>query len=563
MYLLKHLRLTLPQNSVHILCIGLLCIGLLQPFKGVSQTVIQEFELEDYYDDNGIYPFEYHSGNMEMIYQRHRPVVKLSENEFIHIWRPKELNSRIRAFTRYNLLLDSVWCKEIELRDDEEIAHVYADRENLHIVTFEYDHRQDEYRVLHRKLALEDGKEFDTKILSVIKDTKEIPLFLESVEGDSLFVIYYYRNLVDRKSVRYYYDHQQKEDDLGVRAQRVCNVVFDIYTCQGVRVSNDTLNISHNPKNKIDVLSGQLDRRGNFYLTTLERDQYLTIYQYNRATEKVDSLTYPDFPRYWREDDIYNTHLPPKIEGDGRLYIAFCKRDKMKRVGMQIQSIHVLRFDFKQKEIDASRQLTTDSSVLVDVSKAREKAGLKPITKFDRYLIRDMIIKPDASLLLLLQKFDQENRMNSTLSRPFMFFSPVSQGAPMTILEEIVIFEFTPLGDFSRTLIVPSYQRVRVAIEMMGHFFSVMPDWEANQLQFLVHENGGEKYSEPMRLYYKTLDLSDGQTSERVQIFDHRKRNHYYSRPHTTWLNEHVVATLMFVNSSISTQTYWVSHSLP
>ncbi len=540
---------------------ALILLGL--SFVGVeAQTIIQELKLEDYYDDNGIYPFDYHSGNIEMLYKAHDPILRLSENDFIHIWRNKEFDSRVRAVTRYNILLEEFWQSEIELRDDEEIAGIYRSDTTLYILTTEYESRQDEYRLMTRTLGLESGKQGNIQILSVIPLDQDDPLFLDFSPNDSLFAIYYYCNSHPRKRIRYYYDHPQGEDELGVRAERVEYAVIDVYDITSERIYKDTITISEDPNNKIDVINGALDNEGNFYLSTIQKDQTLTMYQYNRSSLCVNALSLPNFPRYWRETDLYNAHFPPLMGKDERIYLAYCDRDKKKRVGMQTGNIQVVTFDFKHGEIDMRRRINIDSSILVEVSKAREDAGLKPITKFDKYMIHSMIETPDQGLMLLMQKFNQENRLGIGASRSISMFSPIAQGTPTTILEEIVIFQFDPYGKYERVLVIPSYQRIKVAIEMMGYFFNVHPDWEDQSFHFLIHENGGKKFGDPLRLYYKTLDLVTGKISERKQIFEHKRRNHYFSRPHTVWLNDQVVATLMHVNTSLNTLSYWITYSI-
>ncbi len=528
----------------------------------LSQNVIKELKLEDYYDDNGIYPFNYHVGNMDIIYKSHNPILKLSENDFVHIWRPKEFNSRIRGISRYNLLLEESWYSEIELRDEEEIVRVFQKDTTIVLLNVDYDNKLKEHKILTRLIGIKSGELLETNILSVVKGDRDFNLFLEFSPNDSLFTIYHYGNTHSNKRVRYFYDYQEGEEELGVRAERVEYVVIDVYCMELERKYKDTMYISENPKNKVDVLCGRLDDTGNFYIGTITKNQDFVMYQFHGKSKDTQSLRVRDFPRYWRESDLYNAHFPPLVGKGERIYLAYCDRDKSKGVGMNINMYQIVAFDFRNREVDMKRRINIDSSILVEVSKKREEAGLKPITKFDKYLIHSMIETPDQGLMLIVQKFSQENRLSVGSYRSISLFSPIAQGTATTILEEIIIFEFDPFGRYKNIMVVPSYQRVKVAIEMLGYFFNLFPDWEDQTFHFLVHENGGEKYGEPLRLFYKTLDLTTGKVSERIQIFEHKRRNHYYSRPHTIWLNDQVVATLMHVNTSISTQSFWVTYSI-
>lgn len=542
-------------NKAFILLAGLLSLwGNME-----AQEIIREVELEDFYDENRLYPYRIDAPSGGNIYKSHQPALRLSESDFVYVWKPENSDSEKRMLTKYGLLLEEQWSTEFELRDDESILHLVKAAENLQIFCHEYIREVDEHRIYVRMFDLESGEEQSTRIIGTIEGKWEKAPALAFSKNNQYFVIFHYGNENDFRRIKFLFEYYNSDETMGFRALQSTYLAYSIYNGDLEKVKSDTVTLARSAKNKLSQMGGDIDDRGNFYLYSLSRDQTFRIEQHKLAGGEAQVLEYRDYPRFWLEKNEALTQFPPVLGEDEVIYIPFCDRQKRFRQGRVITRLEIAAFDFKTGEVNLRRSLPLSATELVEISKAREEAKMKPIKRLDNYIIRELRQLPDKSLLTVLQRYNYFERVRYNYTPFDLNNSRYHLPAPNILLEEILLFHFLPDGTFNRMITIPSTQRIGVLTELMGHHYEMQYREEDRTLQVLIHENDGEKYSDPMRLFHRSVDLNTGQLSERTQVFENRRRNHYFFRPYTIWLNDHVVVAMMHAATGINTQSFLIS----
>ncbi|MEM6630673.1 MAG: hypothetical protein AAF694_13420 [Bacteroidota bacterium] len=543
---------------IRVLLIGLgLYVGCIQMLWG--QNTIATLEVDDFMEDNGTYPYSFINGERSILYKSHDPCLRISEHEFLSIFRPNEVRERQRKLVLYTALLEEVWTLDLELKDDESIFHCYVEGNDIILLSAKYETKFKHYQILVRKIDKVEGTEEAPNILLTLKARREEAFGFERSPDDSTFIIYSYLNLVSSQPVRYFMDFQQKNDSPGYRADRVTDVSYHIFDQSLNKVTADTLSLSPDIPKRTYIMGVWMDNSQRLYIAEVDKEQIFSVVQVDSRSNTSVRLQYENFPKFWRDEDLYNLHFPPLIGDQQKLFIPIITREREPRVGQQIEEIKVLCFDFEKEEVNQDRKIEVGPSLLVAVSKAREDWGQDPLEKFDEYLFQDILFTPQGGIMLILQRYEVEHTFNQLFTSFTGFYDFLPNGAPALLLEELLIFTFDPYGNLDKMYNVPTHQEVSVPIQVLGMHYSFYPDWENEKIYFLMHENEGERFHKPMRTYFRELDLSSGQVTERTQVFDHKRRYHFFSRPHTVWLNEHIVATMVHVTSSLSTKSFWVT----
>ena len=475
------------------------------------------------------------------------------------IFRPNEVRERQRKLVLYTALLEEVWSLDLELKDDENIFHSYVQGNYIVLLSAQYESKSKHYQILVRKIDKREGTEIAPDLLVALKAKREEAFGFERSPNDSSFVIYSYLNRASSQPVRYFMDFQQKNDSPGYRADRVTDIYYHIFDCSLTKLASDTLSLSHSLPKHSYVMGVWLDDAARLYIAQVDKNQVFTMVQVDNSSQETVALQYENFPKFWRDEDLYNLHFPPLIGRKERVYVPILTREKEPRIGRQIKEIKILCFDFVKEEVNQDRKIEVGPSLLVAVSKAREEWGQEPLEKFDEYLFKELSFTPNGGIMLILQRYEVEHTFNQLFTSFTGFYDFFPSGAPALLLEELLLFTFDPSGNLDKMYNVPSHQEVSVPIQVLGMHYSSYPDWERNKIYFLMHENEGEKFHKPMRTFYRELDLESGEVSDRIQVFDHKRRYHFFSRPHTVWLNENIVATMVHVTSSLSTKSFWVT----
>ena len=518
----------------------LLGFGILFSSQTVfSQGVIEKENLKHFPKKNDRYPYEGIEYDNELAYVTHHPSLQLTPSSFLTIWTPSNKSYRHRMVKRYYLVLEQEWESLIKMEYEEEVLNMAKVDTQVVILTSYFDSPAKQQVVKARYMGLESGIIHEEKILFMAMDARSDNVIHMAMSADSSrYLLYYYDMKAKRKRAYVNHDFLLTNEYLGHRAVKADMVPFAVFDKGFERVYADTMDINLDRDKRSFSLGCQIDLMGNVYATIFEKPSNLSIVQFSASTRTEKELTYYDFPDFWSENDIYQTHMPGIIGENGHVYIAISDREKL-RGNWHTLGFKILDFDFEKEEVDTERNVRTNSTVHIQVSKARDKFGLKPAKRFDKYMILDIRLMDDQSMWLVTQKIEEE-RLVSSYTGTAGFLPRMGMH-----LQEIVLFEFDPLGEYQRSIVVPSQQYSFASETQPSLFFHLTHDKENNKFKILTEEKDGEKLNLSERLFYREVDLATSEVSERKLIYKGRRNFQLWYKFYTLWLNHSILATMV------------------
>ncbi len=154
-------------------------------------------------------------------------------------------------------------------------------------------------------------------------------------------------------------------------------------------------------------------------------------------------------------------------------------------------------------------------------------------------MILDIRLMDDQSMWLVTQKIEEE-RLVSSYTGTAGFLPRMGMH-----LQEIVLIEFDPLGEYQRSIVVPSQQYSFASETQPSLFFHLTHDKENNKFKILTEEKDGEKLNLSERLFYREVDLATSEVSERKLIYKGRRNFQLWYKFYTLWLNHSILATMV------------------
>lgn len=517
---------------------------------GHAQEIIDYVHVKEF--DSGVngHPYEVGGWNSNIMYKSHDPAISLPNGDFVYLWEPSK-GFRKRILVKFNVLLEESWRHEFKLDSEEAILHLYESDSAIMLLTRQYDYRSRLHSVMYRSFSKDSGNVSKAKFFHRVSGRySDIPFMRISNDGQSL-MFYQYINENKNKRVRLYGDFQFGDERLGYRITQATHLQYAQYNLQleKIREGNIELNLKDN---KTYVLDCHHDSKGNIYISKINRAENFSISRFDVSTENIQELSVNEFPKFWEEEEPYYTLMPPYISDIGRAYIALADRRRM-RGSWHTQNIEIVSFDFEANKVDRSRSIETNSSLLVKISKAREKFGIRPARKFDSYVLKEIIERDNGELLLLSQRFyiDQFRHPQS---------SPQDPMEANFRLEEIVMYQFDALGNFMRAIIIPCLQRNIEDEDIEGMFFEAHLVEEEGSLHIVTHEVSGEEVQGPARTYFRRVDLDTGEVTDRKKIFEGKRRGNHFYKHYTEWLNNSLLA--LTVEDGDDGRTYVITVNL-
>ena len=245
-------------------CFLLFCLF---PILLSGQNIIKEVELEDFFEENEIYPFDFIHRSSPFFYKMHTPTYRLSENDFIMVWRADDFREEKRIIARYNLLLEEIWKLEFELRKEEEIEYIFHRDSLVYLLTIEYDFQAKEHRALARSFSLATGDEKNTEILFSRHGDWQDDLFITQSPNQERFLIYYYGHSDSRKTTRTYFDYIHPDGSLGQRTIRANYLSLKLIDSHLHTVARDSVSLPDPPKLRPVFFESLIDDAGRIYIT--------------------------------------------------------------------------------------------------------------------------------------------------------------------------------------------------------------------------------------------------------------------------------------------------------
>ncbi len=520
-----------------------LLLSLLLALSLHGQKVLSTVELEDLQtDEDYIFPYNSWGPNRIFPVQDIDPSLRLDNGQLLFIWKPDKLSSRLRQISCYDLLLNELWSTEFELDRNEEVILLleHGGGDSAILLTRQNEYFQNRVWIRHRMIALDQGEIKPPQGLEIIEGKFDNEVFLIQSPDRNSFATYFYGHSTQGRSPSVTYEYINMNGQAGEHATRCDRVSFTVYDWMLSTIRRDTLQV---PERKNIVMGAVMDNDANFYAFHHQRKNIIGISMSPSDGSEDQLLTFrEDVPDLYELEKGIEGHLPPTPGQNQQLYWVITDRKTSGR-DRGINRYRVLCFDFQQKEVNTSRQVDINSTLLVAIEKQREAYNLRPLRRFDYYSIRDVIEMPDQSLWLIVQQHLQ-TEYPSTASPQNPYPKPTDGR-----IEEMVMFQFDPTGQIRQAVVVPSVQYLRNFEERMGAFYHLRVDTQENQFHIITREAAGEKYRDPDRLFYRRVDLETGLITPRVQIFEGERRNQLWIKAFTTWMTP-TILTLMYMEGS-------------
>ncbi|MEM7367128.1 MAG: hypothetical protein AAF587_00935 [Bacteroidota bacterium] len=505
-----------------------------------GQAVVGEVKLKKYSTDGfELYPYDYLDPYGRSIYVLHDPSFKASEGEVVQIWQPERGSYRDRIMRKYNILMELMWETEIELERDEEILHFYQTDTTIVLLTSKSERSIDRYSVVAHKFGLESGKLFATNVWWMINSTDDHGLQFHLAKDQSRMLLYHFVHEKEHRNVSLYYDYIRRDDQAGYRATGVHRAHFVVLGKDGSKLSEGFLEPG-NPK--MTVLDCQTDRENNVYLTAYEKPEKIKVLQWNAQTKEQRELTYEVGIPFHELLDSYTTHLPPTIGLGEKVYLSFSERVKRGKA-KGTKGFDIVCFDFMTYEVDTRRHLSINSTLQVLVEKQREEFGLKPVPRFDEFMIRDIVEMADSSLWLITQKYHSQSAPGANYASPDI-------GPADLKTEELILYEFGLEGKPKQAIVIPTIQYVQSMAERVSQFYHLEIDEQTRTARLITREPSGDKLRGPERIYFRRIDLNTREVTDRIQIYHGKRRDQYLLRAFIDWLNPAIVSFLVIDGDS-------------
>lgn len=513
--------------------------GLLFLSSGFSalhaQGLVGELKLKDFPTDNPwYYPYDFSAYAPEQVQLLHTPSIKVTEASFVQLWQSEKGPTRERHLTRYNVFLDQEWDTTFKLDMEEEIIHFYSEDSIVVVLSTKYSFLTGIHQVLARVFSLEDGSSSFTRLLWDTKTKSDESIWFDFSPDSSSFILFLFQNDHPYRRIRTSYDPWLMTERVGFRVSNAEYVEFRSYDRAMTQTNSGKIVLNNR---RLSVMDCQVDNKGNVYVSAFEKPETLHVFQWNAETETQRELHYDTFPGKTQIREYYYTRFPPLTGSEDRLYIAVAERvERGKQRG--IKSFQVINFDFALGTVDLSRKMEINSTLLVNAEKQRKSFGMRPLKRFDLFMIMDIVEMADKSLWLITQHYQTNQGRTYGVEHPAYRQTEQEIG-------EIIMYGFDPQGQVRQVIIVPTSQHTVKTIDRLGQFFHLDVDKEKGIMRFVTRESSEDNLRGPDRIFYRKVNLTTGEISPRMMLYSGKRREQLLLKAYTVWLNPSLVTLIM------------------
>lgn len=496
-----------------------------------AQEIIESRRFKEYNLDDGAYPMAMFDYDRATWAPTHQVASRISETDFVYLYKPRFSNFRERKMVRFDLSLEPVWELSFKLEREELVFHFYVEGDQIHMMSSQYHFKASAWEIRHRSFSVETGELLRQRSLMVIPGTQRQPVGY-AISPDSSHMMLYFINGKSRDNIGYTFNNGLP----GARINRTEMMIFNIYDRQLTLVDTGQISLNLERRDGSQFIDACIDDAGNVYTTTYTKGGVLGITGWLRFRGKQMELRYEGFPEPWDGQFPYMTYLPPKPGLPGRVHVAHAVRER-NRGRWETQAFKLITFDFNEEKVYGELEAPMGSSLLVEIGKARESINLKPEVVFDRYKIKDLLPMKNGKVWLLAQKHEV-----STQNR---FVNGQFVGRDFQITdEELLMIGFDKSGKPEGAIIIPIRQRAirpRAAFSLQ-HKYEINP--ETQEMRLLTWEASGERFRGQERLYHRRINLLEGSVSGRSKVWEGRRRDQFFLVPYMLWLSPDVMVGL-------------------
>ena len=306
----------------------LLSLALLFTLSAYTQTVIGKHHLKDYSITGEIYPYGWAEFGGDLYALANKPVVRLSESEFVYLWKP-DFGSKKRRLSCFNMLTEVVWDTEIKLAREEEIFHLYQVEDSIVTLSYRYRWEDKSHTILGRKYKKENGEFIKEEFLHTHMGRENDLIGFDLSPDSSQLIVFHFEHEQKGKNPRNHLQYPIADGQLGFRLANATHVVYAAFDKSLQRIHAGKIQSVVNAKNKSTIIDCQVGNDGHVYTTIFQEPSGLKVIQYHPETENQKELSFHNFPDPFK-DAPYAAHLPIMIGASGKAYAAYANREKLR-----------------------------------------------------------------------------------------------------------------------------------------------------------------------------------------------------------------------------------------
>lgn len=482
-----------------------------------------------------VYPVALGSLDGTDMYVSFNPALKLNSGQFLHLWKPERTRYKNRRLSKYNIFQEEIWVCDFELEDEESIDYYFVEEDKIYVMGSVGKRSSKEQMIIAHVISLDSGKVENTRVVHNQRIKSDQTLYFEVSPDESKLLYYYFQHERPGTFARANYNFIRQDNRIGYRYKNVDKVHLLIYDRKLNLLAEGSLK---GTSRKASIMDCQIDNEGNVYSLSYEKPGNLEALQYHIESGEQKKIRYDEFLQPNDMFNRFNTRMPTYVGSGQKLYLPKANRKGYGR-DRGTKAYELLCFDFETQELDLSRKININPGLQIEIEKQRKELGLRPLKRFDEYLMRDIFETEDGNMWFLVQKYHTSSLENPQSAN--YWEAPVNNYE----LAEFILFQFSPEGKAVKALIIPSYQRISGYMERLFFDYHMQIDKEKGKISMLTYEPSEQKFRGPERIFFRNINLNTGEISQKKKIYEGERRYQFFLNPYTVWLNEDILSFIM------------------
>lgn len=526
----------IPVIKLKELVLCVLLFGIANSLPLIGQSILGKEKMKRFPTESPwIFPVNLGDVDGRNMYISAYPALRLNSGEFIHLWKPERTQFDERRISKYNIFQELIWENTFEVEQEESIDYVYTNDDHLFVMGSLGKRHTKEQMIIAHVFTLDSGKLVQTRIVHNQSLRSDQDLLFELSADSSKMLYYYFQHRKPGMHTRATYNYTRQDHKIGYRYKNVDKIHLLIYDKELNLLDEAEIKMGDE---KASVLDCQIDNEGNVYALTYNKPSILEAIQYNITEKEQKKIRYEDFLKPSDMYNRFNTRMPTFAGAGQKLYLPKANRKGYGR-DRGTKSYEILCFDFIKEDIDLRRKININPGLQIEIEKQRKELGIRPLKRFDEYLMRDVFESGEGDLWFLVQKFQSSNLENPEGGN--YWEEPVNTYE----LGEFILFQFSPEGKPIKALIIPSYQRISGFMERLFFDYHMQIDKKEGKISMLTYEPSEEKFRGPERVFWRSINLRNGEISPKKKIYEGERRYQFLLHPYTLWLNEDILSFII------------------
>ncbi|MEL6252696.1 MAG: hypothetical protein AAFR87_11845 [Bacteroidota bacterium] len=482
-----------------------------------------------------VYPVALGSLDGTDMYISFNPALKLNSGQFLHLWKPERTRYKNRRLNKYNVFQEQIWECDFELEDEESIDYYFVEDDKIYVMGSVGKRSSKEQMIIAHVISLDSGKVEQIRVVHNQRIKSDQTLYFAVSPDQTKLLYYYFQHERPGTFARANYNFIRQDNRIGYRYKNVDKMHLLIYDRQLNLLAEGTLK---GTSRKASIMDCQIDNEGNVYSLSYEKPGTLEALQYHMESGEQKKIKYEEFLQPNDMFNRFNTRMPTYVGSGEKLYLPKANRKGYGR-DRGTKAYELICFDFETEELDLKRKININPGLQIEIEKQRKELGLRPLKRFDEYLMRDIFETADGNMWFLVQKYHTSSLENPQNANYW------EEAVNNYELAEFILFQFSPEGKAVKALIIPSYQRISGYMERLFFDYHMQIDKEKGKISMLTYEPSEQKFRGPERIFFRSINLNTGEISQKKKIYEGERRYQFFLNPYTVWLNEDLLSFIM------------------